>query len=853
MPQGITTRPSGAIRLMTLACALAIGAGPATAPSLPAGGVRRMGDQRYPVDGFRAGRPAVSPDGRSAAAADTGGASVWDVATGDRTAVVRPDARPGRLAFGVAYLSADTLAVACADPPVPPRSGTVTLFLADPVTGRVRGQVDLADTGRPVAVPGDRGPGILATTLPFDLVASPDGRRVAFRVGRQGILLYDAVTGRRVADLTPPSVPVIGPRAIGVGVRPAAVHFGGGGRGVTLDGAGQATVFDDAIGARVGGRSFPADRAATVSADGRTLATVGGGAVHLFDLADGHELDPLPAGPPAARPAGAAFAPAGGWLAVTRSNPPASASVEVVDTAATPPRSVARCDVPQRAAADPIWSADGRVFVLEGATAGLVAFDAATGRPLSPRSTVADRATALAVDPDGRSVVIGDAAGRVRRWDVQTGQLRADPPQPPPADRIGGPVTDLRYVTDDAGTVTLSASAMRQLWLSDPQTLAVRAHVGGPPPSAGWPDAYSPDGRRAARVGTDAIDVVDLGTGRTLVTAPLGEATATRDGPPWPQQVSFSDDGRSLLVRTARGFRLLDVAGGRAGPFVPSRGLNSLCLSPDGRLLAAAGGPVTRLYSTAAGPAPQLLWTAPTAQTSREPTFDDAGRWLAIPAATTDPRTNGEDLTVYESATGRPILTLPTGGLDSRVRFVPHHPLYVTTEVDGTAVVRSVRAALTAAPAGRSDDLLWADLAAPDPAVAYRAGFALDDRGQLVPRSRSSAAAPVRGPDWTATVGDLSSPDRTKREAAHKRLEAAGPDAGGAVRRALAAHPGGEAEARLTDLARLAGDAPVPPAAPATSADVRRERVAQLLDWSADPAAPAELARLAGRPATTRP
>ena len=856
MPQGTRAQASLFIAAVALvALSLPALGDPATRPAarpvpddpLPAGAVRRLGDRRFAVDGFRSGRVAVSPDGRHAAVADQSGASIWDVATGERTAVVRLDARPGRFPFGVAYLSPDTIAVGCADVPVPPRDSAVVLFLADPATGHIRSRLDLADAGRPINIVGDTRGGILGTTLALGLVASPDARRVAFHVGRQAILLYDAATGRRIADLTPPEVPNV--RGFGMGMRTTDVGFGGGERGVTFDASGQARVFDAGTGARVGGRPFLADRAASVSADGRTLATIAGGSVHLFSLPDGAELDapPRPADAARARPMHVAFAPTGGLLAVAWYGTPPR--VQVLDTAVHPPRAVSDLVTRRSAPVGPVWSADARVLVVQPSPFGLTAFDVQTGRLLSPAATTADRATALAPDPDGRSVVIGDAAGCLRRWDLDTGRSLAEfaAGGDAPAGGYAGPVTDLRYVVDADGSVVLAVTRGREQWLSDRQTLAVRARLGGPLPATGVPDIYSPDGRRVAHVDNAGIVVADAKTDRPLV-APSDDEQGGRSTV-GSERIRFSDDGRLLIVWTPRGFRVLDASTGRAGPAVADRGANTLCPSPDARFLAVGGNQQMALYSTTvpAGDAPQRLWTVPAATTSREPTFDHTGEWLAVPTLSDDPRTNGSALTVFETATGRPILTLPTAGMDSRIAFVPHRPMYVATEADGMAVVWDVRPLLHPdVGTRRTNDQLWADLADNDPAVAYRAGLVLADRGQLRVRSHPPAGT---GDGWAAVVAELSSPDRAKREAAHKRLEGAGPAAADAIRRALASHPGGETEARLADLARLSVDDPPQPAAegPSASDALRRQRVARLLDWTTDADAHGR------RSSTTRP
>ncbi len=276
-------------------------------------------------------------------------------------------------------------------------------------------------------------------------------------------------------------------------------------------------------------------------------------------------------------------------------------------------------------------------------------------------------------------------------------------------------------------------------------------------------------------------------------------------------------------------------------------------VSPDGAWVAMKEQGL-RAHATDAllGGSAEPVWSVPLSRfgsTSAAPMFSDDSAWVIVH----DP-ISGDQLpvqwgvAVYEATTGRHVLDLPTGSF-AVVRFAAGRPIAVTAEPNGTVLVWDLRAVLAAtgpAPTkGRSDANLWADLADPDPATALRAGFILLDRGRLRQLAGVGAAtAPTRattGPAWAELIADLSSTDRRTKEAAHKRLEAGGPAAAIEVRRALAAHPGGETEARLEAIARLQTDSDVPAIADATATptdgetnagDVRRRRVAQLLGWS---------------------
>ena len=921
----------------------AMAAGPATRPAapvdrqaLPAGAVRRLGELRFLVDGLARGPVALSPDGRHAAVADAGGASVWDLATGQRTAVVRPDDAAARdpnmpAAFGVAYVSADTLAVALTDHPIQtgmtrPRTGTASVVLADAATGAVRGRVRLA--GSDQVTGGDDWMMNGSTDGPGGLAVSADGRRVAFAAGRRTVLLYDLASGRRVADLGPPPPAVDAPRRpararvypasqpAGIGHRPL---FSGDGRRLIVTAAdGRASVFDADTGRAVDNRRYPADRSASLSGDGSLLATVtADGVPHLFDLSDGHEWDLPPAlravapmvwpgMPPATNPSAArpgrrrfypsvalrtgaievAFAPTGGRLAITRveSTAPSTAPVLVpgtavrirrssrlvlVDTAARPPRATATLDLPAEDASPvPVWSADGRVVSGASTVRGVVAFDAGTGRRVSPVVTPGTRLTALAVAPDGSAVAMGDQSGELRVVDAVTNGVIAHRPPDAGSGRFE-PIVDLQYTTAAAdGQPTLAARWRSGLVHLDPRTLATRrtfgvvADVGfgqGVPFGGGPRPVYAADGRWSAEMDGQSVALVNPATDAITATFAYADANGQRvdEAVGTPASAMFSADSRRLVVRTTGGMQVADVPAGKFGRPVRTNefsGPMPMAVSPDGAWVATTLGGTLWVYATDAvvdgkGAAAWRTELSRLGSTSAAPTFSDDSAWVVVHTPISGDRFPVQwGVAVYEAATGQHVFDLPVDSF-AAVRFAAGRPIAVSSEPNGTVLVWDVRAAIAATgpppAAARSDANLWADLADPDPGTALRAGFALLDRGRLRQLAgKGAGVAPVvppTGPSWSQLIVDLSSPDRRTKEAAHKRLEAGGPAAAVEVRRALATHPGGETEARLAAIAQLqtdAGapatpDAPPPSATPLPNADgVRSRRAAQLLGWS---------------------
>jgi WD40 repeat protein len=930
---------------VTLLLIGAMGLGPATQPAtptdaepLPTGAIRRLGETRFLLDGQVHGTVALSPDGRHAAVADGGGASIWDVATGARTAVVRSDdaaAHPtDQGGFAVAYVSADTLAIAQGGRFIGGLNGrstisAVSIVLADANTGAVRKRVDLIGSEQT-----ESGPMFGSPNQVPELAVSQDGTRAAFPAGRRSVLLYDLTTGKQVADLGPPPPADDAPRRPARPVTPGAapppavghrpLFSGDGHRLVVTSAEGLATVYDAATGRPIDEHRYPADRSASLSAEGRLLATVtADGVVHLFDLTDGHEVD-LPADvrgtPPATRPAVVArpgrrpaafparaeraggidvtFAPTGGRLAVSRVEtsapttmpawmgnvpPPVSRQprLVVVDTAARPPRDLFSRDRPPVGLTTPTWSADGRVVACGVVPRGLWALDAGTGQPLSPLLQ-AEQVGDVAVSPDGRRVALVFHTGALRLLDVDTNGVVAD--------RAAVPLSHWQGVTGNLRFTRAAADGRLVLaspWLPagllqlDPDTLADRRSLGqtafdptGRRPAVGGgglPPVFSWDGRWSAEMDRESVALVDPATDKMTSSftyvGPDGRPVDEAAGE--PQGLMFSVDGRRLIVRTTKGLQVADVPAGRFGRPVPMDGpfsYNRFTVSPDGAWLATKQGQRLAVFATDALMAGQAepAWTAEQSRygsSSAAPVFSDDSSWVAVDMPISGSRMPPAwGTAVFESATGRHVLDLPTGMFAS-IRFPAGRPIAVSTEQTGTLLVWDLRAAIAAtgpAPAvTESDASLWDDLAADDPAAALRAGFALLDRGHLrrfvggatpVTAKPAVAVMPTTAPDWSQLIADLSSPDRRKKEWAHRRLEEGGPAAAAAVRRALARHPGGETEARLADIARLQPDAAPPAAIPPEVApptadgavkrtEVRRRRAGQLLAWSTPPSA----------------
>jgi RNA polymerase sigma factor (sigma-70 family) len=442
----------------------------------------------------------------------------------------------------------------------------------------------------------------------------------------------------------------------------------------------------------------------------------------------------------------------------------------------------------------------------------------------------AHQGPSLAFSPDGSvlaSVSVFD--GVIRLWDVKTGRMVG------PAGGHEGAVTATQFLPGGKLLVTGSEDeGVARLW-DRASGKELRAFVPRLPFLTAL--ACSPDGKilAAGGVSSKTVRLVDVATGRELrrLEAPHSEA------------VAFSPDGKVLASSGLNqgGIRLWDVATGRPLRLLAKTDngeVRDLAFSPDGKLLAAgrhdyavqvwdlaAGLPLAvaaqwneglkvkhslhglharvafspdgRMLAVGRPDGSVTLWELATGRRRlRMPGHADAVMGLAFAP---DGRTlagAGDDGTVrlWDAATGRE-LDKKAGhrGSVRSLALSPDGKLLATGGGDTTALLWDVAAmtgrppARAAAPPEAEANRLWADLADPNAARAYRA------IGRL---ARASAAAvtffkkrlrPVREADpgqITALLAELEGTRFTARENASRKLIKLGDPALPGLRRALA-------------------------------------------------------------------
>jgi WD40 repeat protein len=234
-------------------------------------------------------------------------------------------------------------------------------------------------------------------------------------------------------------------------------------------------------------------------------------------------------------------------------------------------------------------SPDGRT-VLTGGEDGLArTWEAATGRPVGPTFRHPVRVGAVAFSPDGRAVLLGCDDRTARLWDARTGR----PLAPPLRHALG--VDAVAFSPDGRTVATGCADGAARLWDArtgqalgrpmrhDNRVVAV---------------AFSPDHRVVLTASWDrTARLWDARTGQ-----PLGPPLAHDE---WVVAVAFSPDGRIAVTgcydRTAR---LWDVATRRpiGKPLPHLHCVSSVAFSPDGRtLLSGCLDATARLWDAHTG------------------------------------------------------------------------------------------------------------------------------------------------------------------------------------------------------------------------------------------------------------
>jgi WD40 repeat protein len=756
---------------------------------LPAGALARMGTVRLRHEGM-AYAVAFSPDGKTLASAGQDRDVVfWDAATGKEARRWKAGAVGNRtLAFTP---DRKHLAVGGMD-------GAIRFY--DPATGKeervLAGQhnqwvVSLAFSpdGKQL-VSADQVGVVLHWDLPGNKVLRrhagarngqetvaflPDGKSFVISQMDGAAHLIEAATGK---DLR--SFPV-NPAAPSSGYPLRALAVSADGKYLALGGHTQSIpVYETATGKRVANlaQSQGSVHALAFLPGGRFLAVTDIRGAHVVGLASGKELRRLEL--PNTGQAALALSPDGHTLALAHGGP----VVRLWDAAAG--RELHAPAGHQGVIASLVFLPDGKRLASTGGDQKAVLWETATGRPLAETRFAFSVNGPLTVAPDGRTLRVAGNDRAIHSWRPAEG---GDPGEDR-REEIGSFFSPAYALSPDGTAVALVGPDTR---------LRIRELPGGKervlngPPGYFFHMTFSPDGRRLATVGNDGLL-------RVWDRAATTELKALGTDQPDRQQagvVAFTGDGRGVLASDGA-LRLYEAATGQVrfradyGP----QGLTTLACTADGLLVARGNGDGTvQLYDTATG----------------KEVAKFAGRQGSVSA-------------LAFSRDGR---LLASGSHNSTIL------VWRVPEVARPA---------PAAPDEKARERLWAELAERDAAKAYRAVLALAARpAEAVPLLQAKLK-PRPGPDpmrLAKLLADLDSDDFETREAASKALEALGPDAEGALRRALGQAPSAEVRQRVEELL-----AKFEKAGPVTER-VRFVRAVEVLERAGTPAARGALEGLA--------
>jgi WD40 repeat protein len=217
-------------------------------------------------------------------------------------------------------------------------------------------------------------------------------------------------------------------------------------------------------------------------------------------------------------------------------------------------------------------------------------WDATTGRELrtiEPRFGI--RLAALAVSPDGKTVVAADYCGKTNIWNAATGEERKT------TFGFGSALAPLHFTPDGKRLFATSEACRVRSWDVEKWEVETTSDVIARPRCSAA--AFTPDGKTVAFAGRDQII--------RLVDVETHKETATLHGSPEIRCLDFSPDGRTLAASGHQMLTLWDVAEQKARHNIAAHEMatiHAVAFSPDGRTVATASREATvKLWNAATG------------------------------------------------------------------------------------------------------------------------------------------------------------------------------------------------------------------------------------------------------------
>jgi WD40 repeat protein len=329
------------------------------------------------------------------------------------------------------------------------------------------------------------------------------------------------------------------------------------------------------------------------------------------------------------------------------------------------------------------FSPDGAMLATAGEDRLIRLWETETGKDRGSLGSRRVVLSSVAFGAEGHSLTVGDDAGIVRRWDLDTATMASPVTLPPSSLPDDGQTSDaswLNYADTLRGlTVWLRQADRRRVTVSPDGGRAVMLGVERNPvlldvatghalatlsEDAPWrvASAFSPDGTKlAVNVGLNTLEVWDAVTGGLIRSwevpkeHELGSSFAfTGDG----QTLASGDSGYDVIlwdVRTGQRKRRCSVS---------RDDVCALAFSPDGKMLAVGTAYDKMLWTFGLGRGGRKRVLRGHAGALRAVAYSPDGAWLASVAADSTVR-------LWEAASGRPGLTIRVLSPEDWVAYTP--------------------------------------------------------------------------------------------------------------------------------------------------------------------------------------
>jgi WD40 repeat protein len=432
---------------------------------------------------------------------------------------------------------------------------------------------------------------------------TPDGKGVALVISNLSVKVHDLQTGKEKYAL-----PAAADKSV------ARVAFAPNSRSMAVAAAdGSIQLYDAANGkpthelktpltnvAAVYGGSVPL----TFSTDSKTVAVSSGSMIRVFDVASGKEVHPVRAGHEgdigalAISPDGKLLATSGSDGTVRLWDPATGKQLHQVGGAAagdaTQPNALGVIIV--NAGASLAFSQDSRLLAIGWTEGTIDLLDLETMKRLHQLKGHDLQPMSLVFAANGKSLASAGMDGRVLWWDATTGKMRRVIAGKPLGEE--GPEVPAAFAPGQVATFPCIAMS------PDCRTLAVTMPDGGGH-SIGLYELATVQLRRKLRIRGEGFNIPQgFGFGGgvggfnpfAFAGGPIAQVGAMR----------FMPDGKRLLWTSGSTTHLLDVAKGKEIRRFGGQDefVNSITVSPDGKLLAAASGDGSiQLWETSTGTA----------------------------------------------------------------------------------------------------------------------------------------------------------------------------------------------------------------------------------------------------------